>query len=304
MRRLPHFNLNVNYKVAVFGFSLLLMGMGVSTSLGQITTNTALQIAEGQTVIRLQGRLLQLQRPGQDLRIRSVPIVAAHGLSPDFTLFGLIPYQFRSFENSDLPFKESSSGIGDLRIFARYYLYAKNKTGQMVRFAGLGGLEFPTGPTEIEKGGTVLPQPLQPGGGSWNPFGGLVFTRHTLAWHLDAAATYTKNTTNQNSGLNRGDELLISVSNTYRLIPWKMKMVKGFVFGLIEQNVRWNGKSEIRNITQPNSGSVAWSILPGLQYIQKKLTIEAGIDLPIVDTANNNQFERKRMVIVSTRINF
>lgn len=304
MRRLPPLNLNVNYRVAVFGFSLLLMGMGVSTSLGQITTNTALQIAEGQTVIRLQGRFLQLQRPGQDLRIRAIPMVVAHGLSPDFTLFGLIPYQFRSFENNNLPFSESSSAIGDLRIFARYYLYSKNKTGQMVRLAGLGGLEFPTGPTEIEKGGKVLPRPLQPGGGSWNPFGGLVFTRHTLAWHLDAAATYTKNTTNQNSGLNRGDELLISVSNTYRLIPWKMKMVKGFVFGLIEQNVRWNGKSEIRNITQPNSGSVAWSLLPGLQYIRKKLTIEAGVDLPIVDTADTNQFERKRMVIVSTRINF
>lgn len=302
MRYLP--DLSVKDKITAVWFSFLLMGVGVFPSFGQITTNTALQIAEGQTVIRIQGRFLQFQKPGVDLDIRSIPMVVAHGISPDFTLFGLIPYQFRSFENSNAPFNETSSAIGDLRIFARYYLYAKNKTGQMVRLAGLGGLEFPTGPTDIEKGGTLLPRPLQPGGGSWNPFGGLVFTRHTLSWHFDAAATYTKNTTDENSGLNRGDELLISVSNTYRLIPWKMKMVSGFVFSLVEHNVRWSGESEIRGVTQPNTGGITWSIVPGLQYIRKKLTVEAGVDLPLVNTADGNQFERKRMFILSSRINF
>lgn len=298
------FYLNFKENVIPLAIIFMLMGMVVVPSFGQITTNTALQIAEGQTVIRLQGRFLKLQKPGMDLNIRSIPMVAAHGISPDLTLFGLIPYQFRSFENNNTTFSETSSAIGDLRIFARYYLYSKNKTGQMVRVAGLGGLEFPTGPTEIKKNGIILPQPLQPGGGSWNPFGGLVFTRHTLAWHLDAAATYTKNTTDENSGLNRGDELLLSLSNTYRLIPWKMKMVSGFIFGLVEQNVRWTGKSEIGDLTQPNTGGVIWSILPGLQYIRKKLTLEAGVDLPLIDTADSNQFERKRMFILSTRINF
>jgi len=229
------------------------------------------------------------------------------GANAEFNAGGRIniaPSFIYYFENNNTTFSETSSAIGDLRIFARYYLYSKNKTGQMVRVAGLGGLEFPTGPTEIKKNGIILPQPLQPGGGSWNPFGGLVFTRHTLAWHLDAAATYTKNTTDENSGLNRGDELLLSLSNTYRLIPWKMKMVSGFIFGLVEQNVRWTGKSEIGDLTQPNTGGVIWSILPGLQYIRKKLTLEAGVDLPLIDTADSNQFERKRMFILSTRINF
>jgi len=272
------------------------------TSWGQITTNSALQIAEGQTMVRLQGRYVQFENSRGDLDIWTIPIVTAYGVTPKFTAFGIIPYQFRDFNSRANSFNESTSGIGDLQIFGRYTFISKNKTGEMVRMALISGMEFPTGVTDKKANGELLPRPLQPGTGSWNPFSGLVITRHTLAWHFDMAITYTRNTEDDNFKM--GDELLVSISNTYRVIPWKMKMQGGFTFGMIEQNIRWSGNNQIDDITQKNTNTFSWSVLPGLQYIRKKLTLEAGVDIPVVDKSSTSSFEREMMLILSSRINF
>ena len=272
----------------------------LSTSQAQITTNTALQIAEGQTVVRFQGRYLNLETGNAELDLWVTPLVTAYGVNSDFTIFGLIPFQFRNLETPT--FNESTSGVGDLRLFARHYLYSQNKTGSMIRFAALGGLEFPTGETDITANENLLPRPLQPGMGSWNPFGGFVFTRHTLAWHFDASAIYTRNTEDNN--FKSGDELLLSISNTYRVIPWEMKMTKGFFFGLFENNIRWSGNNQIDDDTIQKTGNFSWSILPGLQYIRKKLTVEAGVEIPVVEKSETTAFQRDIMVVISSRINF
>jgi len=285
---------------AIFFFGLFFQFMAQQSSNAQITTNTALQIAEGQTVVRFQGRYLNLETRDAELDLWVTPLVTAYGISSDFTVFGLIPFQFRDLDTPALD--ESTSGVGDLRLFARHYIYSKNRTGNMIRFAALGGLEMPTGETDKTADGNLLPRPLQPGMGSWNPFAGFVFTRHTLAWHFDASTIYTRNTENDNFKM--GDELLVSVSNTYRVIPWEMKMTKGFFFALFENNIRWNGNNQINDNTIQGTNNFSWSILAGMQYIRKKLTIEAGVELPLVEKSETDAFQRDIMVVLSSRINF
>jgi len=87
----------------------------------------------------------------------------------------------------------ADSGLGDVTFIARYTAYQDDHPGETLRLAPFVGLEAPTGDDDENDLLGRLPQPLQLGSGSWEPFKGVVGTWQTLNWQIDVAASYKFN---------------------------------------------------------------------------------------------------------------
>jgi hypothetical protein len=76
---------------------------------------------------------------------------------------------------------------------------------ETIRMAPFVGLKMPTGATGIADDLGQLPPALQLGSGSWDPFGGLIFTWQKLRWEFDASGSYLVRTraNDFNAGMRR-----------------------------------------------------------------------------------------------------
>ena len=197
----------------------------------------------------------------------------------------------------------STSGIGDARIFGRYTVYRDDAPGRTFRIAPFGGIEMPTGDDDDSDGQGRLPATLQLGSGSWDPFGGVVATYQTLEYQVDAQASYKINT--EANSFEFGDEARLDASLQYRLWPRELGPgVPGFLYGVLEGNLVYRGKSERGGIDDPNSGGTSLFLAPGLQYVTKRWIVEAIVQLPVVQDLNGDALEDDFTVRAGFRVNF
>ena len=103
--------------------------------------NTALPVAEGEFVFREQFILDQSgDDPSGARRERETwtfVSVLGYGVSADLAIFGVIPYTGRRLEldGSGGRRGRSADGLGDIRLFARYTAYKRDRPGQTLRIA-------------------------------------------------------------------------------------------------------------------------------------------------------------------------
>ena len=148
-----------------------------------------------------------------------------------------------------------------------------------------------------------LPANLQLGSGSWDPFGGVVATYQTLEYQVDAQASYKINT--EANSFEFGDEARLDASLQYRLWPRELGPgVPGFLYGVLEGNLVYRGKSERGGIDDPNSGGTSLFLAPGLQYVTKRWIVEAIVQLPVVQDLNGDALEDDFTVRAGFRVNF
>jgi len=274
-----------------------------------ITFNTALPIAENEWLFRSQLKYLRstsaLDSDDRELTVWATPQVIIYGLKPRWTLFGAIPYIDKTLElqSGNSMLERSSSGVGDSRLFLRYSLYQDNMRGETLRFAVFGGIEAPTGKEGVSDSLGRLPQPLQPGSGSWDGFGGGVFTWQTLKWQFDASLAYQANTEANNFEF--GDEGRFDASYQYRLWPDALKNhTSTFIYGVLESNAAWAGRNTINGRKNPDSGGFTWRLAPGIQYVTQRLILEAAVQLPVVQNRRGQELENDFIVTIGFRINF
>ncbi|MCH8154902.1 MAG: transporter, partial [Proteobacteria bacterium] len=162
--------------------------------------NTALPVAEGEFVFREQFILDQSgddpSGADRDRTAWALVSVLGYGATSDLALFGVVPYVDRSLDITQGGTRRtrSASGLGDISLFGRYTVFRRDWPGRTLRVASFAGLELPTGDDDETDSFGRLPASVQPGSGSWDPFGGVVLSYQTLDFEVDAQASYRANT--------------------------------------------------------------------------------------------------------------
>lgn len=271
--------------------------------------NTALPVAEGEFVFREQ---FVLDRSGddpsgarRDREAWSFVSVLGYGIDPDLSVFAAAPYTGRRLELDASGGRRgrSADGLGDIRLFGRYTAYRRDGPGRTFRVAPFAGMELPTGENDESDGFGRLPASVQPGSGSWDPFGGVVITYQTLAYQIDAQAGYQANT--EANAFEFGDVARLDGSFQLRLWPRKLDTgLPGFLYGVLETNLIHQEKNRSAGVADPNSGGLSLFILPGLQYVTKRWIVEGGIQIPVFQNLNGTALEKDYIVRGGFRINF
>jgi len=277
-----------------------------SGSVAQITTNTALPVGKGQTILRFQSKLLRKTvndiPEGPEVDVFAVPIVVVHGPTAKLALFAVVPYFNKSL---DMPTQggrvsRSTSGIGDVRTFARFEIYRQSDRGKTTRVAPFAGIDIPTGSTDAADDLGTLPRPLQLGTGSWNPFAGVVVSRQTFDWQVDASVSYQRKM--EANDFRFGDVARLDVASKVRILPRSLGSgMPSFVFANLETNLIYEDKSEAGGVEQTNSGGTTWFLAPGLQYASVRTIVEAAIQVPVVYKPNGSAPGTDYIVTLSIR---
>ncbi|MDQ3525125.1 MAG: transporter [Chloroflexota bacterium] len=294
------------------GFALLLVTMGMprEAHAAPETFNTALPVAKGEFIFREQFLFRKASDDpspaDRNLEVLGGISVLGYGVTSDLVLFGVFPYLNKELDLT-MPggqrITRSTSGIGDAQLFARYTVFQKDMRGSNFRVAPFVGLKLPTGDDDDRDGLGRLPQPLQLGSGSWDPFGGVIATYQTLDYQVDAQLSYKSNT--EANGFEFGDEFRFDASLQYRLWPRELGAgVPGFLYGVIETNLLHQANNEISGVNDPDSGGTTLLLSPGLQYVTKRWVLEAVVQLPVVQDLNGTALEDDFIVRTGVRVNF
>ena len=287
---------------AIFGWT------GAASS-APITFNTALPVAEGEFIAREQFGLNQSgddpSGADRDRTAWSVVSVLVYGVNSDLALFGVVPYVNKQLKltTDGARVRRRTNGLGDIKLFGRYTIFKNNFSGGNFRIAPFAGIEVPTADNKRSDALGRLPASVQPGSGSWDPFGGIVITYQTLDFEIDAQASYKANT--EANGFEFGDVARLDGSLQYRLWPRELSGgVPGFLYGVLEANLIREDKDGISDIKDPNSGGTRLFLVPGLQYVTRRWIAETSVQFPIVQDLNGTKLENDYIVRTGFRLNF
>ena len=271
--------------------------------------NTALPVAEGEFVFREQFILDQSgddpSGADRDRTAWALVSVLGYGATSDLALFGVVPYVDRSLDITQGGARRtrSASGLGDISLFGRYTVFRRDWPGRTLRVASFAGLELPTGDDDETDSFGRLPASVQPGSGSWDPFGGLVLSYQTLDFEVDAQASYRANT--KANDFEFGDVARLDGALQYRLWPRELGSgVPGFLYGVLEANLIHRDKDQFSGTNDPDSGGLSLFILPGLQYVTKRWIVETGVQIPVVQDLNGTALEKDTIFRAGFRLNF
>lgn len=293
--------------------AILALGFGVwfpdAARAGPITFNTALPVAQGQSILRGQTKLLRSSDDpdpaNRDLTVWAAPTVIAHGVDERLAVFGTAPYLDKTLE-VDTPrgrIERGDAGLGDARFFARYTVWQKNRRGATLRLAPFSGIEVPSGDHEARDALGALPRPLQLGSGSWDPFVGAIFTWQTFDQEFDTSVAYQRNT--EADGYAFGDEATWNLSYQHRIWPRKLGGgVPGFLYAVAESNLSWSDEDEASGRAVSGTGGTTWRLTPGLQYVAKRFVLETAIQLPVVQNLDGGALENDFILTAGFRVNF
>ena len=273
------------------------------------TFNTALPVAKGEFVFRQQ---VVLDQSGddpsgaeRDRTAWSAISVLGYGVNSDLALFGVVPYVDKRLEliEDGARRARSARGLGDVSLFGRYTIFKRNFRGGTFRIAPFAGAELPTGDDEMSDSFGLLPASVQPGSGSWDPFGGIVLTYQTLDYQIDAQASYKINT--EANDFEFGDVARLDASFQYRLWPRELKGgVPGFLYGILEANLIHQEKNRSGGVDDANSNGTRLFLVPGLQYVTKRWIVEAAVQVPVVKNLNGTALEKDYVIRAGFRVNF
>lgn len=274
-----------------------------------MTFNTALPVAEGEFVTRIQG----IQRQSgddsspadRDLKVNALVTVLGYGATPKFALFGVLPYLDKelTLNRGGQRIRRSNEGLGDVSLFGRLTIFQNDQQGSTFRMAPFAGIEAPSGEDDTSDAFGRLPPPFQLGSGSWDIFGGLVMTYQTLSDQFDSQLSGRFN--NEANGFKAGEEARWDLSWQHRLWPKDLKgSVPGFLYGILETNLIYQGKNEVNGLKDANSGGTTIFLTPGLQYVTRRWIAETAVQLPVGQNLNGTALESGYIFRAGIRFNF
>jgi hypothetical protein len=132
---------------------------------------------------------------------------------------------------------------------------------------------------------------------------GIVITRQTLDWQIDASASYTFN--NEANNFEFGDAARLDFSYQHRIMPRKLEFgLPAFVYTVLESSLAWQDNNKVDGVDDRNSGGASWFLTPGIQYVTKRIVAEAAVQLPVLQDLNGEALENYYTAILSFRVNF
>jgi len=288
---------------------LFLFSVSFQPSAAPITFNTALPVSKGEGVMRVQAKYLRAtDEPGpmnRELTVKALPIVGVWGITPRWTLFGIVPLLDKTMELNMPPgrTKRGVNGLGDVTAMVRYTAYSQDQAGRTFRIAPFAGIEMPTGEDDEQDALGPLPGSLQLGSGAWNPVVGIVTTAQSLKQEWGISTSYKFN--NAANGFERGDEARLDLSYHQRI--WMGGPADGlphFLYTGIESNWIWQGKNRNNGQDDPDSGGNTLYLAPTLQYVTRRTVVETALQLPVVQNLNGNALKQDFIFTFSLRLNY
>ena len=294
----------------VIGLPLLFFTVAAqSVSAAPITFNTALPVAKGEFINREQVVIIRSSddpsSSDRDMQVNSLVSVLGYGISGKLAAFVALPYADKELSVSinGSRVERSNNDFGDLTTFGRYTFWQQDAPGQTFRIAGFGGVKAPTGSDDEVDSLGRLPIPVQPSTGAWDGFGGIVATYQTLDYQLDGQLAYRVN--GSANSFDAGDEARLDASLQYRLWPRTLSAdLPGFLYGVLETNFLYRDHNEVQGQDDPNSGGTTLFLTPGLQYVTKRVILEAAVQLPASQDLNGTALETDYILRTGFRWNF
>ncbi|GMQ80573.1 MAG: hypothetical protein BMS9Abin05_0001 [Rhodothermia bacterium] len=275
----------------------------------QITTNTALPVARGVGIVRVQAKVLRSSGDhsamNRELTVLMFPAVLVYGVTPKLAVFGVLPILHKQLEINGPTgrVEREVSGLADARAFFRYTVYQKNDRGATFRIAPFAGVKVPTGSKNTSDENGLLPRSFQLGSGSWDPLIGAVLTRQTFSWQIDVSLSYKFNGTADRFRF--GDEARVDVASKVRILPRLLgKGVPNYLYANLESNLIRRDRNSIDGTRDIDSGGIVWYVDPGIQYITRRVIFETAIQIPMVQELNGSALENDFVFILSARLVF
>jgi len=280
-------------------FPILACAAGVNIVLAStaiaapITFNTALPVSDEEVIVRQQIHYIHasddLGGLSRDVKTWKSITAAGYGITDKFVVFGIVPIISKDVNIGGV--SNETSGLADIKIFGRYQIYQNDGPGTTTRIAPFFGVNLPTGKTG------------KTSDGSTDFFGGLILTRASTNWNVDAQIKYTAN--GRHGGFARGNETALDASLQYRINGRNDNVnTSGYLFTVLETSFVYTDENEIGSITDINSGGTTAFIAPGLQYATKRWIGEAAVKIPVLKDLNGTALQSGITVITSVRINF
>jgi len=267
-----------------------------------ITFNTALPVGKGQFVGRELTAFEKADGPAGELRTFRAVSVLGYGATSRLAVFAAAPFVSRNFDMSSGA-ERDGTGLGDVRVFARYTLIQSDARGGAFRLSPFAGVETPTGESRKSDEFGLLPPAIQPGSGSLDYFAGVIATYATLDWSLDGQVSWQVN--RKDGAFDAGDAFMADFALYRRLAPAALSAdTKGFLLGGIEINYADIRRSHISGVTDPESGGAQLFISPGLQYARRKWIAEAAVQIPAWRDANGAGMRPEFVIRTGIRVNF
>ena len=246
-----------------------------------LTFNTALPISKNEYILREQ---LIISNSVGDLTETNIVSTLVYGVSPNFAVFGTIPYTNIDSKTND------KQGIGNSKIFGRYTIYQNDFQGGTFRIAPFAGVKIPTNQDNI-------------GTESWDVFSGIVVTYGSVDWELDGQVSYQINT--ESNQFEAGDVARADISLQYRILPLILNAnTDSFINAVLEVNLIDTGQSKTNGISDLDSGGTTLFLAPGLQYVAERYIAEIGVQIPVIQNLNGTALENDYIFRTGLRINF
>ncbi len=282
--------------------TFLLVALGSFTGAGGlwaagINTNVALPVREGGFVYRTQVRFISASDDpspmNRDIEAYVVPNVLVYGATSQTTLFGILPYIFKSVERDSGGLREEdrTNGFGDLTFLLRQTVYARDAVQRTSRLGLIGGLEIPVGSEDFSSHSTDF------------ILGG-VYTLQTGRHEFDADLLYKVNT--EARDLDLGEELQYDVAYELRLFPWQWpeRGTPSQLFAVIEVNGRSIERARSNGMELDDSGGTLVFLSPGIQWVTQRVIYEASLQVPVIQNLNGSQVETDFVATAGVRIQF
>lgn len=269
----------------------LSMNIGSNVIAAPITFNTALPIGKDQILVREQLISAKVSGAGVEINSQSLVNTLVYGASADLALFTELPLVYAELES--LQDRETESGLGDVRVSARYTAFRSNAKGRTFRIAPFGGVELPTGKHDADSA-------LNLGSDTYDFFAGVITTYGTTQWSIDGQLSYQKN--GASGGINLGNSARLDASFQYRLSPKELTInTKHFLHGVIELNVIKQDSNRINGVDD-GSNSTQFLLAPGVQWITQRWIAEASLQLPLNNA--RTEIDTDYIARIGVRANF
>ena len=239
---------------------------------------------------------------------RNVFATFDYGVSDSFGVSAVVPWVDREHEHvhhhqgEPLPESWNFSGLGDMRVVARYQFATTPPDPQATRvgFTGItGGFKLPTGRTTVANGeGEAAERTLQPGTGTTDALIGAYY-RQALddldaSWFVQANAQLPLAS---HHGFRPGRQVLIDIGGRYEATDRLALM--------LQLNAHYKGRDTGDEAEPEDSGSRTLSLSPGITFsVTPSVQLYAFVQLPLYQNVNGVQLVANRSYAVGVSAQF
>lgn len=186
---------------------------------------------------------------------------------------------------------DSSSGLGDIELRAKYRFYKKDMLGAQHKVSGIFGVKVPTGD---EDANPAL------GSGTTDVLFGASYGYESRTWYHFFTTRYRYRT--ESGSRNPGDRLFIDGAVGYR--PWRREYLEWDLVGLLETNLELKFKDEFRDSTLPDTGGNRLWLGPTSLLSYRNVMFKGGVQFPVYEDQNGDQDDSKLRAVFAIEYHF